>query len=305
MKTGQGHPATERSLKIVVKKLSLFCFKILSFLDKIFNIITKRSILVWFKEFIQNESYKKIQILNQKINFFVPNQLTEWRVDTFHNKEPETLEWIDTFDKSGDFIFWDIGANIGLYSIYNSLKHKKSQTISFEPSTSNLRVLSRNISINNLFDRIKIFTAPLTKGENKFLIMKEGEFQEGGALNSFGENFDFEGKKFSSKMNYQIYGTNINYLIDNKILDIPDYIKIDVDGIEHLILEGGNKYLSNKKIKSLSIEINENFTEQHEKVIEIMKKNDFKILHKKHSEDLFKNDPYNKFIRTFNYIFIR
>ena len=305
MKTGQGHPATERSLKIVVKKLSLFCFKILSFLDKIFNIITKRSILVWFKEFIQNESYKKIQILNQKINFFIPNQLVEWRVDTFHTKEPETLDWIDTFDKSGDFIFWDIGANIGLYSIYNSLKHKKSQTISFEPSTSNLRVLSRNISINNLFDRIKIFTAPLTKGGNKFLIMKEGEFQEGGALNSFGENFDFEGKKFSSKMNYQIYGTNINYLIDNKILDIPDYIKIDVDGIEHLILEGGNKYLSNKKIKSLSIEINENFTEQHEKVIEIMKKNDFKILHKKHSEDLFKNDPYNKFIRTFNYIFIR
>ena len=305
MKTGQGHPATERSLKIVVKKLSLFCFKILSFLDKIFNIITKRSILVWFKEFIQNESYKKIQILNQKINFFIPNQLVEWRVDTFHTKEPETLDWIDTFDKSGDFIFWDIGANIGLYSIYNSLKHKKSQTISFEPSTSNLRVLSRNISINNLFDRIKIFTVPLTKGENKFLIMKEGEFQEGGALNSFGENFDFEGKKFSSKMNYQIYGTNINYLIDNKILDIPDYIKIDVDGIEHLILEGGNKYLSNKKIKSLSIEINENFTEQHEKVIEIMKKNDFKILHKKHNEDLFKNDPYNKFIRTFNYIFIR
>ena len=305
MKTGQGHPATERSLKIVVKKLSLFCFKILSFLDKIFNIITKRSILVWFKEFIQNESYKKIQILNQKINFFIPNQLVEWRVDTFHTKEPETLDWIDTFDKSGDFIFWDIGANIGLYSIYNSLKHKKSQTISFEPSTSNLRVLSRNISINNLFDRIKIFTVPLTKGENKFLIMKEGEFQEGGALNSFGENFDFEGKKFSSKMNYQIYGTNINYLIDNKILDIPDYIKIDVDGIEHLILEGGNKYLNNKKIKSLSIEINENFTKQHEKVIEIMKKNDFKILHKKHSEDLFKNDPYSKFNRTFNYIFIR
>ena len=289
----------------MVKKLSLFCFKILSFLDKIFNIITKRSILVWFKEFIQNESYKKIQILNQKINFFIPNQLVEWRVDTFHTKEPETLDWIDTFDKSGDFIFWDIGANIGLYSIYNSLKHKKSQTISFEPSTSNLRVLSRNISINNLFDRIKIFTAPLTKGGNKFLIMKEGEFQEGGALNSFGENFDFEGKKFSSKMNYQIYGTNINYLIDNKILDIPDYIKIDVDGIEHLILEGGNKYLSNKKIKSLSIEINENFTEQHEKVIEIMKKNDFKILHKKRNEDLFKNDPYSKFNRTFNYIFIR
>ena len=106
-------------------------------------------------------------------------------------------------------------------------------------------------------------------------------------------------------MNYQIYGTNMNYLIDNKILDIPDYIKIDVDGTEHLILEGCSKYLNNKKIKSLSIEINENFTEQYETVIEIMKKNDFKILHKKNNKDLFKNDPHSKFIRTFNYIFIR
>ena len=53
-----------------------------------------------------------------------------------------------------------------------------------------------------------------------------------------------------------ILGTSINYLLENKILEIPDYIKIDVDGIEHLILEGGNKFLNNQKIKSLSIEIN-------------------------------------------------
>ena len=34
----------------------------------------------------------------------------------------------------------------------------------------------------------------------------------------------------------------------NKILEIPDYIKIDVDGIEYLILEGGDRYLKNKSI---------------------------------------------------------
>ena len=31
----------------------------------------------------------------------------------------------------------------------------------------------------------------------------------------------------------------------NKILEISDYIKIDIDGIEHLILEGGDRYLKN------------------------------------------------------------
>ena len=103
-------------------------------------------------------------------------------------------------------------------------------------------------------------------------------------------------------MNYTLFGTNINYLLDNELLEIPDYIKIDVDGIEHLILDGAIKHLGNKKIKSLSIEINENFTEQFEKTIEIMSKYIFKILQKKNNQEMFKNTSFNK---SFNYIFIR
>ena len=216
----------------------------------------------------------------KKINFFIPNQLTEWRVNTFFSKEPETLEWIDNFSKDSS-IFWDIGANIGLYSIYNSIKNKNSTTIAFEPSTSNLRVINRNISINNLEKNIKLFPLPLTNKQNSFLQMNENNFIEGGALNTFGETYNFEGQKFESEMKYTILGTSINYLLENKILDIPDYIKIDVDGIEHLILEGGNKFLNSQKIKSLSIEINENFKNQFEMIIKIMEENNFKILHKK------------------------
>ena len=133
--------------------------------------------------------------------------------------------------------------------------------------------------------------------------MNEGRFIEGGALNTFGEKFDFEGKEFEPKMKYSLFGTTINYLIENKILEIPDYIKIDVDGIEHLILVGGNKYLNNKKIKSCSIEINENFKEQYNKILNIMDEFGFKILHKKHNEKNFLNG--SKFNKTFNYVFIR
>ena len=50
---------------------------------------------------------------------------------------------------------------------------------------------------------------------------------------------------------------------------IPDYIKIDVDGIEHLILEGGKETLKNKKIKSILIEINENFEDQKNRLIKL------------------------------------
>jgi FkbM family methyltransferase len=259
--------------------------------------------LIWFNDSIQERSYKSIKILDKEIKFFVPNQITNWRVDTFFSKEPETLEWIDSFEKKENLIFWDIGANIGLYSIYSSLKNKNSKTICFEPSTSNLRILSRNISINNLEKNIKILPIPLTNKENCFLTMNESDFLEGGSLNSFGEKYDFQGKDFKINMKYQILGTTINNLIDNKILEIPDYIKIDVDGIEHLILEGGNKYLKNNKLKSLSVEINENFKDQYEKVLKIMRESNFKILHKKHNEKMLTID--SKYSKVFNYVFIR
>ena len=297
--------STKPIINMIKKIIFFISFKFIFLIEKLLLLISKKSILAKHKDFIESISYKKIEILNLKINFFIPNHLVEWRVNTFYNTEPETLQWIDTFDKKNNFIFWDIGANIGLYSIYNSLKNKNSTTISFEPSTSNLRVLSRNISINNLEDRIKIFTPPLTNKENKFLMMRESAFQEGGAMHSFGETFDFEGKIFSSKMNYKIFGTNINFLIDNKILDIPDYIKIDVDGIEHLILEGGSKYLQDKKIKSLSIEINENFIEQKKRILDIMEKNNFKILHKKQAEDILNLNSNDRFNKIFNYIFVK
>ena len=203
--------------------------------------------------------------------------------------------------KKKNLIFWDIGANIGLYSIYNCLKNENSLTIAFEPSSSNLRVLSRNISINNFEKKILLFPLPLTNKENIFQEMNEGSFIEGGALNSFGEKIDFEGKELKPVMKYSLLGTSINYLINNKILELPDYIKIDVDGIEHLILEGGDEVFSNKKIKSCSIEINENFDEQYNKVLNFMKKNNFKIIQKKHNTDLFSKEK--KFNKTFNYIF--
>lgn len=287
----------------MIKKLSYFFYRIIKISDGLFKFLTKRSILIWFRDFIEKDSYKNIFILEKEIKFFVPNQLTEWRVSSFFDKEPETLEWIDSFPEKNNFIFWDVGANIGLYSIYNTLKNTNSKTICFEPSTSNLRILSRNISINNLENSIKIFSIPLTNKENTFLTMNEGDFIEGGALNSFGENFNFEGQKFISKNKYQLFGTTINYLLKNNLLEVPDYIKIDVDGIEHLILEGASEYLENKKIKSLSIEINENFMDQYQKVIAIMKKNEFKILHKKHNEKIF--GSHSKFSNTFNYVFKR
>ena len=99
--------------------------------------------------FLSNELLKLF--INQNItvfhkgfsfNFATPNPITKWRVQTFSNKEPDTLTWIDDMEKNS--CLWDIGANIGLYSIY-AAKTRKSNVYAIEPSVFNLEILIRNI----------------------------------------------------------------------------------------------------------------------------------------------------------------
>ena len=290
---------------MMLKNFSYLIFLTLKIINKVFFILTRRSFFGWLLNFISKESYNEKKIVKKKIKFFSPNNLISWRVRTIFEKEPDTIKWIDNFDKSGqeELIFWDVGANIGLYSLYCACRHdEKTKIYAFEPSTSNLRVLSRNIFVNGFKEKIIINQLPLTNKPNMFLPMKENSFEEGLSLNTYGENFDFEGKQFLSKNEYSILGNSIDYLIENKIMEIPDYIKIDVDGIEHIILEGGVKTLNNKKIKSILIEINENFIEQTNQVNKFMKRFGF-ILKNKFVE---KNIPTSeKFSKTFNRIYER
>tara|TARA_Y100000816_G_scaffold292520_1_gene288294 strand:- start:7394 stop:8257 length:864 start_codon:yes stop_codon:yes gene_type:complete len=285
----------------MTKSISLILYKIFFYFNKILKFIFKKNFLIHFKEFLENDSYKEIAILDNQVKFFTPSVITNWRIETLFTKEPETIDWINSFEKNEEIIFWDIGANVGIYSVYNALKNKNSITYAFEPSTSNLRSLSRNISINNLQNKINIVPIPLTNITNKFLMMKETQFIEGGALNAFGVDFNYEGMKIKSNMNYRVIGTTINFLIENTVLEIPDYIKIDVDGIEHLILEGANKYLNNKKIKSILVEINEDFSEQYSSVIKTLEHSGFN-LHEKKQANMFKNTDQGS---SFNYIFNR
>ena len=185
--------------------------------------------------------------------------------------------------------------------VYAALKHSNCEIVSFEPSTSNLRTLSRNISINNLEDRIKIFTSPLSNKTDRFLKMKEGQFVEGGALNSFGEDYNFEGKKFDSSMNYQLIGKSINSILENKILDIPNYIKIDVDGIEHLILNGAAEVLLSGECKTILVEINDDFKEQANRVSENLNELGFSLREKRHGE-MF---DHGKYSTIYNQIWIK
>ena len=108
------------------------------------------------------------------------------------SKEPETLKWIDEFDNKNKTFFGTLD-RILAYIRFTSLKHHNLKVISFEPSTSNLRILSRNISINKM-KQITICQLPLGQSPLNFNKMNETNFLRI-FRKYFRKDINFEGKK--------------------------------------------------------------------------------------------------------------
>ena len=199
---------------------------------------------------------KKVIYKSCEMSFTVPNRLTHYRADTFSTKEPETLDWIDSISLGA--LLWDIGANVGIYSVY-AAKARGCKVIAFEPSVFNLELLARNIYINKLQEQITIVPIALSDnlGTNTF---RMSTTSWGGALSTFGEDFDQDGEKFRDVFEYKTLGLSMEQAVLILKIPLPEHIKIDVDGIEHFILRGGEFVL--KQVKSVLIEINDSFIAQ-------------------------------------------
>jgi len=249
---------------------------------------------------IASSSMERIVSVEHNSNTFkftCPNYLNRWRLKTFATKEPEMLDWIESIESGS--VVWDIGANIGLYSIY-AAKIKNCQVFSFEPSVFNLELLARNIWLNDLSNNITIVPPPLTSsvGFNK-LHMSSTSW--GGAISTFGSDaIGHDGKLMDKKFEFKTLGVSMDSAVNLLKIPKPDYIKMDVDGIEHIILSGGENVLSG--IKEIIIEINDDFEEQSLSASRLLTKAGLKIKVKTHSEIIDKIEGFNK---TFNQIWVR
>lgn len=171
------------------------------------------------------------------------NTITNWRAATFSNKEPETLEWIDGFDPDWQFI--DVGANVGIYSLYYLAVHK-GEVLCVEPSMNNLQQLVINVNVNGFQDRCVIVPNPLGFSDNSFLQLDTKTIQPGSAESSAGGLID------EANLSYRIPSLSLDSLTDN--LEGPFALKIDVDGLEAEILQGATRFLASKKCRTLLVE---------------------------------------------------
>ena len=206
--------------------------------------------------------------------FSTPNSLTRYRAESFSTKEPETLQWID--EMPSDSVLWDIGANVGIYSIYAAKRHGIS-VMAFEPSVFNLELLARNIFLNNLANDITMFPVALSD-EAGPSIFRMSSTALGGALSTFGQDFDQKGNKFNTRFNYHTMGVTMDDILRVWKISAPRFIKIDVDGIEHFILRGGGETL--KGVQSVMIEIDDDFSDQAEESARYLREAGLTLLRK-------------------------
>jgi len=199
-----------------------------------------------------------------------------WRYDTLLEKEPETIEWIDSF-QPGDSL-WDIGANVGIYSIYAGVKGIR--TSAFEPHFANYHQFCITIAVNGLQDVVTPLCLAFSD-KKSIAELNLASLEVGTSMSNFGAALDFRGQPFQPAFRQGMIGYDIDSFVEDFGAEIPDHIKIDVDGIELPIVLGARKTLSNPKLKSVSIELIESDTAQVDAVMELMERAGLQLVHKK------------------------
>lgn len=198
-----------------------------------------------------------------------------WRAKTFHTEEPDTVKWLDTLQPED--VLWDVGANVGLYSLYAS-KFKGCRVFSFEPEAQNFALLVENVAMNKVGDNC--FPACLAISENPGIgRLKNRVITKGGSHNFFYAS-DQEFSEIDDRMpesvrgknhivEQVVYGVSLDELMNQEDIALPTHLKIDVDGNEPEVIGGAQKLLQNDALQSILIEIN-SLVERHAQIPDIL-----------------------------------
>ena len=163
--------------------------------------------------------------------------------------EPETVEFVYDNLKEG-MTFIDIGANIGQYTLLAaSIVGDSGKVISVEAAPYTYTILNKNISLNNLSNVVSHNVA--VSNSKGFTTFHLGHYGNSGA-SSLKPTINTGVREIKVKTN-----TLDNLLIG---LDKTDIMKIDVEGAELMVLNGGKTILKNFKPMLILEFSDENFT---------------------------------------------
>tara|TARA_Y100000593_G_C4247916_1_gene305651 strand:+ start:165 stop:926 length:762 start_codon:yes stop_codon:yes gene_type:complete len=211
-------------------------------------------------------------------DYSIDSSLTK-RCASYITDEPYTLEWLESFTDNS--VFYDIGSNIGGFSFIASVKNPTLKVFSFEPNFMNFYCQLKTCIENKLEN---IFPMNLAINDNNEYNLFKYDWLRNGAKGTFGDKLSTQMKnsdysnpfKRGIASNVGILGVSLDSLVYEFGLDIPNYLKIDVDGNDLLVLEGAKKLLHEDSVKEIFVEIDDKIYINNE-IENFMKKYPYKI----------------------------
>jgi FkbM family methyltransferase len=185
------------------------------------------------------------------------------------------IAWIDGFEECT--VLWDIGANIGIFSLYAGLRRRTS-VLAFEPSAANFHVLSRNIQLNELSERVTPYCLALS-GRTQLGVLNMQSAAMGAAMTQFGQAGE-PSRYWNGQIRPSVHGM-VGFSIDDFIArfdpPFPNYLKMDVDGFELPILEGARAALRDPRLKSMMIELNITNAVEYQRALALLEAAGFRL----------------------------
>ena len=248
--------------------------------------------LIWFANsfFALFIELKQIKIDNVSFKIYINNSHELNRALTFNTKEEDTLAWLKN-NPGLDLV--DIGANVGIYSLYFAKISENSQIYSFEPDASSFTSLVKNISTNST-SNIKAFCIAI--GSKKgFYEMNFYDFAAGAGAGSIDSEYIFTNAKDKKKYVQQTFCETLDNCSEELIFTENCLVKIDVDGPEYEIINSGKNFLSSNKVKSVMIEINSKNEIDKHKIFGLMQSYGYKKIYQGNWIDKYKDYEISNF----------
>lgn len=159
--------------------------------------------------------------------------------DDLETERPIIRDLIGEVDS--DDVFYDIGANIGIYTCLVGTLLEEGQVVAFEPNPGNFEVLQNNVQRNNL-------------NASLYRVALSGE--------SGRSNLKIEGKTAhhlsrDSEGTIEVETRRADHLIEQEGLPTPNICKIDIEGAEYQALLGLRETLSDEDLRLIYCEVHE------------------------------------------------
>jgi FkbM family methyltransferase len=152
----------------------------------------------------------------------------------------------------GDIIF-DVGANFGLYTVPISSYVKSGKVYSFEPSEKWINLLMANVCLNSSYN-VRPLQIALGKESKdvKFFVKNVG----GSGMGSYIPSYQSKIPEGDSKTIYAKV-CRMDDLVRCNLLPIPNVVKIDVEGAEKDVIDGGMDTISHDDCHTILVEVHD------------------------------------------------